>query len=54
MSRLLSGIAAALFFVATAHAQSNSRLDEIVHRGTLRVGMTSDYLLFSFFDKATR
>ena len=33
--------------------QQASRLDEIIKRGTLRVGMTGDYLPFSSFDKAT-
>jgi len=30
-----------------------SRLDEILQRGTLRVGMTGDYLPFTHFDKTT-
>src|SRR6202158_3591495 len=47
-------LAAAFFLVAaSAHAQQASRLDEIMKRGTLRVGMTGDYLPFTYFDKAT-
>ena len=38
---------------APAHAQQSSRLDDIIKRGTLRVGMTGDYLPFTYFDKAT-
>jgi cyclohexadienyl dehydratase len=55
MSKFLSSLAIVLIFAtATAHAQDRSRLDEIVSRGTLRVGMTGDYLPFTFFDKATQ
>ena len=55
MVRLLTRIATALFLVmaVSAHAQQPSRLDDIVKRGTLRVGMTGDYLPFTYFDKAT-
>jgi cyclohexadienyl dehydratase len=54
MHRVLSCLAAALFLVAIpAHAQEPSRLDEIMKRGTLRVGMTGDYLPFTSLDKAT-
>lgn len=40
---------------SSAHAQAPapSRLDEIVSRGTLRVGMTGDYRPFTHLDKAT-
>src|SRR5260370_24771754 len=31
----------------------SSRLDEIMKRGTLRVGMTGDYLPFTYLDKST-
>jgi cyclohexadienyl dehydratase len=55
MSKFLSCLAAAIILAATtAHAQDRSRLDEIVSRGTLRVGMTGDYLPFTFLDKATQ
>jgi cyclohexadienyl dehydratase len=49
----------AVVFTAAAHAQTpavtapTSRLDEIVVRGTLRVGLTGDYKPFSYFDKTT-
>jgi cyclohexadienyl dehydratase len=54
MVRIFAALAAALLlFAAPGHAQQASRLDEIVKRGTLRVGMTGDYLPFSYLDKAT-
>jgi cyclohexadienyl dehydratase len=54
MVRMLAGLVAALFLMtASAQAQGTSRLDEIQKRGTLRVGMTGDYLPFSHLDKAT-
>src|SRR5512136_2681398 len=54
MVRILSCLIAIVILVAPAtHAQQISRLDAIVKRGTLRVGMTGDYLPFSYFDKTT-
>src|ERR1700737_2319122 len=54
MVRLFTCLAAAFFLVAAyAHAEQASRLDEIMKRGTLRVGMTGDYLPFAYLDKAT-
>jgi cyclohexadienyl dehydratase len=54
MFRILAGLAVAVFLVGSAaQAQQSSRLDEIIERGTLRVGMTGDYLPFTFFDKET-
>ena len=54
MVRVLSCLVAAFLVVtASAQAQQTSRLDEILKRGTLRVGMTGDYLPFTYFDKAT-
>src|SRR5258708_7672089 len=54
MVRMLAGLVAALFLMtAPAQADGVSRLDEIQKRGTLRVGMTGDYLPFSHLDKAT-
>jgi cyclohexadienyl dehydratase len=54
MFRILAGLAVAVFLVGSAaQAQQSSRLDEIIKRGTLRVGMTGDYLPFTFFDKET-
>jgi cyclohexadienyl dehydratase len=38
---------------APAAAEQASRLDEIVQRGALRVGMTGDYKPFTYLDKAT-
>jgi cyclohexadienyl dehydratase len=54
MVRILSCLIAVFFLAATAaHGQQPSRLDEIIKRGTLRVGTTGDYLPFTYFDKAT-
>jgi cyclohexadienyl dehydratase len=54
MIRILACLATLLLFITqAAHAEPPSRLGAIVQRGTLRVGMTGDYLPFSFFDKAT-
>jgi cyclohexadienyl dehydratase len=54
MIRILACLAAAFFLVASpAYSQQASRLDEIMKRGTLRVGLTGDYLPFSSFDAAT-
>jgi cyclohexadienyl dehydratase len=53
MIRILSCLVVLLLTLASAHAQESSRLDEIVKRGSLRVGLTGDYLPFSSFDKAT-
>ncbi len=54
MVRPLSCLIAAFALVAaSAHAEQASRLDEIMKRGTLRVGMTGDYLPFTYFDKGT-
>ena len=54
MVRILSCLAAAFLLVAaSAHAQQASRLDDIIKRGSLRVGLTGDYLPFSSLDKET-
>jgi cyclohexadienyl dehydratase len=54
MVRIMSCLAVAFLLVAaSAHAQQASRLDEIVKRGSLRVGLTGDYLPFSSLDKET-
>jgi cyclohexadienyl dehydratase len=54
MVRILAALAAAFFLLAApVQAQQASRLDEIIKRGTLRVGMTGDYLPFSYLDKET-
>jgi cyclohexadienyl dehydratase len=55
MIRILAALAAALLLVSTsAQAQQPSRLGDIVKRGSLRVGMTGDYLPFSYLDRATQ
>jgi cyclohexadienyl dehydratase len=55
MLRYLICLAAALLLAANVtHAQQTSRLDEIIKRGSLRVGMTGDYLPFTSLDKATQ
>ena len=54
MVRILPCLAAAFFLAATAaQAQQPSRLDDIIQRGSLRIGLTGDYLPFSSFDKET-
>jgi cyclohexadienyl dehydratase len=54
MFRISRCLAAAIYLAAApVQAQQASRLDEIIQRGTLRVGMTGDYLPFSSFDKQT-
>ena len=56
MLRILIGLVMAALWTASALAQqpaASSRLDEILKRGTLRVGMTGDYLPFTYLDKAT-
>jgi cyclohexadienyl dehydratase len=65
-SRILAGLVAVVLAAGVARAQERiqelhtspaaqpSRLDEIVKRGTLRVGMTGDYLPFTYLDKASQ
>jgi len=55
MVRTLACLAGLLLLIGqAAHAEPPlSRLGSIVQRGTLRVGMTGDYLPFSFFDETT-
>jgi cyclohexadienyl dehydratase len=48
----LSALVVAL--AASVHAQQPSRLDDILRRGTLRVGMTGDYLPFTSLDTTTQ
>ncbi len=48
------GLAAALLISTSVQAQQPSRVDDIVKRGTLRVGMTGDYLPFSYLDPASQ
>src|ERR1700756_3428817 len=51
---IATGLAVALAVLASAaQAEPPSRLDQIVKRGTLRVGLTGDYAPFSLFDSLT-
>lgn len=54
--RIVAALAAVLLANFSVYAQqpAPSRLDEIVKRGTLRVGMTGDYKPFTYLDKATQ
>jgi cyclohexadienyl dehydratase len=53
--RLFAGLIVAVLAGSATHAQqASSRLDEIIKRGTLRVGMTGDYLPFTYLDKTTQ
>jgi cyclohexadienyl dehydratase len=52
MLRTMIGLAAVLLMTRSAETQQPSLVDDIVKRGTLRVGMTGDYLPFSYFDPA--
>ena len=54
MFRTFIGVFAALTVTVSAHAQQPALLDQIISRGTLRVGMTGDYLPFTYLDKETR
>ena len=54
MLRTFITLFAALALTASAHAQQQSRLDEIIGRGTLKVGMTGDYRPFTYLDKQTQ
>ncbi len=54
MFRILPCLIIALYLAAApSDAQPVSRLDEILQRGVMRVGMTGDYLPFSALDQAT-
>jgi cyclohexadienyl dehydratase len=54
MIRFLAALGAALFLLlGSVHAQE-TRLDDIIKRGTLRVGTTGDYLPFTSLDKTTQ
>jgi cyclohexadienyl dehydratase len=57
MFRMLMGLTVAALLAVSAHAQqpaAPSRLDDIIKRGTLRVGMTGDYRPFTYLDKTTQ
>jgi cyclohexadienyl dehydratase len=53
MYRIVMVLLAGLVLASSAHGQQASRLDEIIKRGTLRVGMTGDYRPFTYLDKAS-
>ena len=55
--RMLAALAAAIlmsFAVCAEQPAPGSRLDDILRRGTLRVGMTGDYMPFTYRDKSTQ
>src|SRR6201986_4028405 len=54
MLKALTALAVAFLLTCSAHAHQNFRLDDIIKRGTLRVGMTGDYLPFTSLDKETQ
>jgi cyclohexadienyl dehydratase len=54
MFRVLIGLVTVLLMSTSIQAQQASRVDAIVKRGTLRVGLTGDYLPFSYFDPANQ
>jgi cyclohexadienyl dehydratase len=54
MIRLLAVLGAAFFLLANSLHAQETRLDDIIKRGTLRVGTTGDYLPFTSLDKATQ
>jgi cyclohexadienyl dehydratase len=54
MLKTLMSLLTALAVTASAYAQQPSRLDQIISRGSLRVGMTGDYLPFTYLDKETQ
>ena len=54
MTRLFTALVGIVALVtAAAQAQAPARLETIMQRGTLRVGMTGDYPPFSAFDPST-
>ena len=54
MIRFLAALGTALLLLSgSVHAQE-TRLDDIIKRGTLRVGTTGDYLPFTSLDKTTQ
>jgi cyclohexadienyl dehydratase len=53
MLRIIIALTLGALLTASAHAQQPqaSRLDDIIKRGSLRVGMTGDYRPFTYLDK---
>src|SRR6202000_214679 len=54
MLKALTALAVAFLLTCSATPQRRARLDDILKRGTLRVGMTGDYLPFTSLDKETQ
>jgi cyclohexadienyl dehydratase len=57
IARLLAGLLTSLLVNFAAHAEDaapSSRLDVIIERGTLRVGMTGDYMPSTHLDRSSR
>ena len=54
MIRFLAALGAAFFLLANSLHAQETRLDDIIKRGTLRVGTTGDYLPFTSLDKTTQ
>src|SRR6201996_4526400 len=54
MLKALTALAVAFLLPCPAQAHQPPRLDDIIKRGTLRVGMTGDYLPFTSLDKETQ
>jgi cyclohexadienyl dehydratase len=53
ISLCVSLIAFVLAISSASAQQPSTRLDEIIQRGILRVGMTGDYKPFAYFDRST-
>jgi cyclohexadienyl dehydratase len=54
MIRFLAALGAVFFLLSSSLHAQETRLDDIIKRGTLRVGTTGDYLPFTSLDKATQ
>jgi hypothetical protein len=56
MIRMVASLAFVMLWTVSIHAQqpANSRLDDIIKRGTLRVGMTGDYQPFTYSTRPRR
>ncbi len=54
MIRCLAALSAAVILLSGSVDAQETRLDDIIKRGTLRVGTTGDYLPFTSLDKATQ
>jgi cyclohexadienyl dehydratase len=54
MIRALAALGVALLLQCNPSRAQETRLDDIIKRGTLKVGTTGDYLPFTSFDRATQ